>query len=188
MARLTRRDRLQYRLDTFMSRGPSVLVVGLLAATCLVILAIAILITVVGWGAESGFNFLAVIWRTFLTTLDPGTVANFLGGAATPGYLLALLGATLFGVFVTSIFIGILVTAIQGRLEELRKGHSTVIENGHTVILGWSPQIFTILGELIVANANQRRSTIVVLAPRDKVEMEDAIRAQVSRSGHTKIV
>jgi voltage-gated potassium channel Kch len=188
MARPTRRDRLQYRLDGFMSRGPSVLIVGLFAATLLVVLLIAIVIVAVGWGSESGFNFLDVIWRTFLTTLDPGTVANFLGGTSSPGYLLALLGATLFGVFVTSIFIGILVTAIQGRLEELRKGHSTVIETGHTVILGWSPQIFTILAELIVANANQRRRSIVVLAPRDKVQMEDEIRAQVGRSGHTRIV
>jgi voltage-gated potassium channel Kch len=188
MARPTRRDRLQYRLDGFMSRGPSVLIVGLLAATLLVVLVIAIVIVVVGWGSESGFNFLDVIWRTFLTTLDPGTVANFLGGTSSPGYLLALLGATLFGVFVTSIFIGILVTAIQGRLEELRKGHSTVIETGHTVILGWSPQIFTILAELVVANANRRRSSIVILAPRDKVQMEDEIRAQVGRGGRTRIV
>jgi voltage-gated potassium channel Kch len=171
-----------------MSRGPGVLVVGLFAATLFVVLIIATLIMLVGWGPESGFGFLDVIWRAFLTTLDPGTVANFLGGTASPGFLLAMLGATLFGIFGTSILIGILVTAIQGRLDELRKGHSTVIETGHTVILGWSPQILTILSELVVANTNERHSSIVVLAPRDKVQMEDAIRAQVGATGHTKIV
>lgn len=188
MARLTRRDRFQYRVDSFMSRGPGVLIVGLFAATLLIVLVLAVLISAFGWGEESGFNFLDVIWRAFLTTLDPGTVANFLGGAASPGFLLTLLGATLFGIFITSILIGILVTAIQGRLEELRKGRSTVIETGHTVILGWSPQIFTILSELVVANANQPRSSVVVLAPRDKVAMEDEIRAQVGATRRTKVV
>ena len=32
----------------------------------------------------------------------------------------------------------------EGRLDELRKGRSRVIEDGHTVILGWSQSIFTI--------------------------------------------
>ncbi len=169
------RDRLRYRVDDFLSRGPAILIGVLFGATLLAVLFVAVVITLVGWGAESGFNFLDVIWRAFLTTLDPGTVANFLGGSSSPGYLSALLIATLFGIFVTSILIGILVTALQSRLEELRKGHSTVIETGHTVILGWSPQVFTIIAELVVANANQPRRAIVVLAPRDKVEMEDEI-------------
>ena len=188
MARLTRRDRLQYRLDELMSRGPGVLVLGLFMATFLVILVIASVVTLLGWGADSSFEFVDVIWRAFLTTLDPGTVANFLGGSATPPFMLAMLVTTLFGIFVTSILIGILVTAVQGRLEELRKGRSTVLETGHTVILGWSPQILTILAELVVANANRRRSSVVVLAPRDKVEMEDEIHAQVGGTGRMKIV
>jgi ion channel POLLUX/CASTOR len=39
-----------------------------------------------------------------------------------------------------------------------------VAERDHTVILGWSPQIFTVLSELIRANENQRRACIAVLA------------------------
>ncbi|MDQ6794393.1 MAG: potassium transporter TrkA, partial [Chloroflexota bacterium] len=188
MARWSRRNKIEYRLDGLMSRGPGVLVVGLFGATLVVVLIISAVIMFVGWGAESGFGPLDVIWRAFLTTLDPGTVANFLGGSASAGFLVAMLVATLFGIFGTSILIGILVTAIQARLDQLRKGHSTVLELGHTVILGWSPQILTILSELVLANANQRRSSIVVLAPRDKVEMEDDIRARVGATGHTKVV
>ena len=56
------------------------------------------------------------------------------------------------------------------------------IEVGQTVILGWSPQIFTMLSELTLANENQRHATIVVLADRDKVEMEDQIRERVAPS------
>ena len=188
MARWTRRQRLEYRLDGLMSRGPGILVASLFLATLLVVLAVSAVIVIVGWGDASGFGPLDVIWRAFLTTLDPGTVANFLGGTATAGFLLAMLVATLVGIFLTSILIGILVTGIQARLDQLGKGHSAVLEAGHTVILGWSPHILTILSELVIANANQRRSAIVVLAPRDKVEMEDEIKARVGHTGGTKVV
>ena len=66
--------------------------------------------------------------------------------------VLAMLVVTLAGIFITSIFIAIVVTAIQTRLEELRKGRSLVVESGHVVILGWSQQIFTVISELVVAN------------------------------------
>ena len=77
---------------------------------------------------------------------------------------------------------------MQDRLAELRKGRSTVVEREHTVILGWSQQIHTVISEIVEANANQPRRSIVVLAERDKVEMEDEIRARVGSTGKTKLV
>ena len=73
-------------------------------------------------------------------------------------------------------------------LRPLRKGRSRVIEAGHTIILGWSEQVFPIISELVIANANQPKSCIVVLAPVDKVEMEDAIRDKVGATGRTRVV
>ncbi|MEZ4595609.1 MAG: potassium transporter TrkA [Chloroflexota bacterium] len=188
MTRHTLRRRLRYRLDRFLSRGPGVLVLGLFGATLLVVVALGIVVVLLGWATESGLNDLDVVWRAFLTTLDPGTVANFLGERYSAGLMLAFLGATLFGILLTSILIGILVTGLQNRLEELRKGRSIVVEDGHTVILGWSQQIFTIVSELALAAANQRRSSIVVLAGRDKVAMQDEIRAHVGSTGRTRVV
>lgn len=63
-----------------------------------------------------------------------------------------------------------------------------MLETGHTLVLGWSPKLFTVLAELGVANANLPRSVVVVLAPRDKVEMEDEIRARVGDLGRTRVV
>lgn len=74
-----------------------------------------------------------------------------------------------------STLVGLITTGINGRIMLLRRGHSTVLESGHTVLLGWSDQIFPVVGELVAANANQRRSAIAVLAPKDKVEMEEEI-------------
>ncbi len=73
-------------------------------------------------------------------------------------------------------------------MDELRKGRSQVLESGHTLILGWSPQVFTILSELMIANENQKKARIVILAEKDKVEMEEEVRERVTVVGKTKII
>lgn len=166
-------------------------VLALFGITAVVVLVVSLIVWAVGLAnADSSDNLTLpeVIWRAILTTIDTGAVGNYTGGPATAGFLIAMLGVTLVGIFLTSVLIGILVTGIQGRLEELRKGRSRVLEEGQTVILGWSQTIFTILSELVVANENQHRSVIVILADRSKVEMEDEIKARVGDTGRTRIV
>lgn len=99
-----------------------------------------------------------------------------------------MLLTTLGGIFIVSALIGIIATGFNTKLEELRKGRSFVIESGHTLILGWSPTIFTIIRQLILAKANQSYSAIVILAEKDKVEMEDEIRVKVGSTGRTRII
>ena len=195
MQKVSFRERLRYRVDNLMSRGPAPVVLGLFAITILVALFVSVFVYLAGWGSlgdpvngGQDFTFPDIIWRAVLTTIDSGAVGNYTGTPVTVGFLLAMFAVTLVGIFFTSIFIGVLVTGIQARLDELRKGRSRVLETNQTVILGWSQQIFTVLSELVVANANQRRSAIVVLADRDKVEMEDAIKARVGDPGRTRII
>lgn len=187
MRTVTARDRIRYRVDNLLARGTAPLIAGLFVVTAVVVLAVSALVWFAGLVAP-GFDIFDVIWRAILTTIDTGAVGNYTGGAFGPGFLIAMLLVTLVGIFITSILIGILVTGLQGRLEELRKGRSVVLESGHTVILGWSQQIFTVISELVTANENQRGRAIVVLADRDKVEMEDEIRSRVKRTGRTRIV
>ena len=95
---------------------------------------------------------------------------------------------TLGGIFVISTLIGVLNNALEVKLGELRKGRSLVIEADHTLILGWSPQIFTIIAELVIANEHRERSCIVVLGEKDKVEMEDEIREKIPNTRTTHVV
>jgi voltage-gated potassium channel Kch len=185
----TFRERLRYRFDAFMSRGTLALILGLFAISALMILGVSFVITLLGevTGAmdRDDLTFLDIAWMSLLRTLDSGTMG---GDTGRPGFLLAMLLITLGGIFIVAILIGIISTGIEGRLDELRKGRSRVIEEGHTVILGWSQSIFTIVEELIEANANKRRQHIVILADRDKVEMEDELRARVKNRKSTTIV
>jgi voltage-gated potassium channel Kch len=179
----TWRDRLRYRIDEFFGRGTIALIVGLFAVSLLIVLAIAVVVSAAG--IDEGHPLPELIWMGLLRTLDPGTMG---GDAGSLGFLAAMLALTLGGIFVISALIGIINTGIQGRLAELRKGRSRVIESDHIVILGWSQQVFTILSELIAANASRGGGTIVVLADRDKVEMEDEIRTRISDTRGTRIV
>ncbi len=105
-------------------------------------------------------------------------------------YVFSMLFISLGSLFLVSILIGVLTTGIEDRVRSLRKGRSRILESGHTVILGWDNQIFTIISELVTANKNRPRSRacIVVLGNKDKVEMEDEIRHKLGPIRHTRVI
>lgn len=180
-------DRLRYQFDNFMSRGTIALIGGLFTLS-LVVIFLASIIIVVG-GIRPGdegerLTFWEAAWESLMRTLDSGTM----GGDTGWGYRVVMFFVTLGGVFVISTLIGVLTSGIEDKMDELRKGRSRVIESGHTVILGWSQQIFSVISELAAANENQAHSCIVIMADRDKVEMEDEIRAVLGKTGRTRIV
>ncbi|MCX5264507.1 hypothetical protein [Streptomyces sp. NBC_00199] len=47
------------------------------------------------------------------------------------------------------------------------------MDAGHSVVLGWSEQVHTVVAELIAARAHRRWGAVVVLADRDRTEMEE---------------
>ncbi len=100
-----------------------------------------------------------------------------------------MLVVTFGGIFVVSALIGIINNGLEDKLDELRKGRSVVLENDHTVILGWTPQVFTIISELVLANESRKSgAVIVVLADHDKVEMEDAISERIPDTKNTRVI
>jgi voltage-gated potassium channel Kch len=119
-----------------------------------------------------------------MRTLDAGTM----GGDAGWSYRFVMFAVTLGGVFIISTLIGVLTSGVEGKLEELRKGRSVVVESDHTVILGWSSQIFTVVSELVEANASNRKACVAILADKDKVEMEDELRDKVGNTRSTRVV
>ena len=99
-----------------------------------------------------------------------------------------MLSATVGGIILVATLISIINAGLSTKLDELRKGHSQVIERDHIVILGWSPQIFPVISELVLANASRKNQRIVVLADQDMIEMHDAIRQRVPDTRTTRIV
>ncbi len=183
------RARLRYAFDNSMAKGTPALVAWLGVVTLALIVVFALVTTVFSLRtAQQDSEHEGFFWELFqalMHALDPGTVA---GDSGSWRFLLTMLALTLGGLFVVSALIGIIAAGIDSRLADLRRGRSRVIESGHTVILGWSEAVFTILAELAVANESARRSVVVVLADRDKVEMEEEIREKLAALGRTRVV
>ncbi len=173
------RERAQYLFDRSMSAG-TVALIGWLAALSLAIIVVASLfIVVVGITPEDGerHGFIETAWESLMRTLDSGTVGGDFGWP----YRIVMLTVTIAGIFIFSALIGVLSTGLEAKIAELRKGRSRVLEQGHTIILNWSPSIVDIVNELALANMGGKPSQIVILGTRDKVEMEDEIAAKAPR-------
>ncbi|MBO5867489.1 MAG: hypothetical protein J6Q54_01115, partial [Oscillospiraceae bacterium] len=182
MQKKDKREKFRYWLDCVISKGP-------ITMTLLLFGVMISMVGLIGLGAyvvsdEGGYLY--QLWMSLMHTLDAGTLA----GDATDNwlYLLFMSMATLCGMFVTSVLIGIVTTSVESKLKDLSKGTSIVQEQGHTVIIGFDDNIISILSELIEANANHKNACIVILGDESKEAMEDAIAARIPDTRTTRII
>ncbi|HMQ79738.1 MAG TPA: TrkA C-terminal domain-containing protein [Ignavibacteria bacterium] len=180
------RQKLRYKFDNLMAKGPIALIGWLGILSLVLVVVAALILTVTGFTQDDGetMNFVEASWKSLMRTLDPGTM----GGDTGWGFRIIMLGVTLGGIFIVSTLIGVLASGISNKLDELRKGHSFVVEKGHTLILGWSEKIFPIISELLIANENQKNPVIVILGHPDKVAMEDEIKSRMPDTKNTRVI
>ncbi len=179
-------QKLRYRFDNLMAKGTVALIGWLGILSLMLVTAAGIVLTITGFQQTDGeaLDFIEAAWESLMRTLDPGTM----GGDTGWGFRIIMLCVTLGGIFIVSTLIGVLASGISNKLDELRKGHSFVVEKGHTLILGWSEKIFPIISELLIANENQKSPVIVILGSQDKVVMEDEIKARIPDTKNTRII
>lgn len=187
MKKISFSDRIKYRFDNFVSQGTISMIKGLGVITLVVISLFGGFLLLLGLHPdhESDFDIFESVWVNLTHALDPGVLGNH--DENWPFRLFMLL-TTVLGLVIISTLIGLVSNGILTKLEVLRKGRSFVIEKDHVLILGWSSKIFTIIPEIVEANENQKRGVIVILAAKDKVEMEDEIRDKVGSTGNTKVI
>ena len=178
------KEKWQYAFDNYMSKGTPALIMGLAVISMLLIVGVSLFVWVTRTAPEE-IDLPQLIWMSMMRTFDAGTMGGDTGSGL---FLLSMLFVTMAGIFVISTLIGILSSGLDTKLAELRRGRSKVIERGHTVILGWNEQIFSILSELAIANQNVAKPCVVVLGNRDKTEMEEEIHERMSNLKHLRIV
>lgn len=184
-------ERLRYWFDNWMSKGTVALMALLGVATLLFVIVMSALTVALLLIFPDGINRVDeddtawdVFWGSLMRTLDPGTM----GGDEGWLFRLLMLVVTIGGLIIVASLIGIVSGAFDSKVDELRKGRSRVLEEDHTLILGWSSKVFPIVNEIATANISRGRSAIVILADRDKVEMEDDLKTQVPDTGKTRII
>lgn len=184
------RERLSYRFDRFMERGTIALIAGLFVISVVIVVGIVVLVVITGGDRDPDTGEMVrdvptLLWMSMLRTLDPGTMG---GDTGSWTFIFPMLAVTFGGIFIISTLIGILNTGLQDKLANLRKGRSRVLERDHVVILGWSQQIFPVISELLAGGGGRSRNAIVVLADRDRVEMESEIHERVKVPRRARIV
>ncbi|MBQ4447979.1 MAG: hypothetical protein II897_06765 [Clostridia bacterium] len=161
------KDRFQYWFDNRMSKGTLGLIRVLIIAS--VILAVIIAVLIIAFGFNDGENT-SVIWDS-ITTLINAWMPSFEDGS--PGYIILMSIVAIAGVLFTSVLIGIVTSAIEEKIDNLKRGNSLVLEKDHIVVLGFNPGEFSLLNQLILAAAG---------APACVVIAEDLEREEIERS------
>ena len=183
------RGRLRYAFDNTMARGTPALIGWLVVATATLVALVSIVVLLGDFAPEDEDGGKPGVVRQFFNSLlhamDPGTVA---GDEGKWPFLALMLLLTIAGLLIVSALIGVLATGLDRKIEELRKGRSAVLERDHTLVLGWSETVFTVLSELAIANENEPDPSVVILADRDRVEMEDLVRAKVPDLRNTRVI
>lgn len=177
------RRRLRYRFDNSLAHGPLALI-GWLGAVVLTIVLVGAAAAALLLHGGGGRGFLGQLWETLIRVLD---ASAFESEQAWPSRLVGL-GITLAGIFIGGSLIGLIATALDQRVADVSTGRSPVLEAGHTLVLGWSARLPTIVEELVVANESLSHPAIVVLAPRPVRDMEAELRERVGDTKRTRVV
>lgn len=180
------KERIKYEFENTLSKG-TIAIIGWLALLSILIVIVAGTIITLGQisqNPEEKLEFFEAAWQSLMHALDAGAVGADQGWT----FRFVMLLVTIGGIFILSSLIGVLTSGLESKLEEMRKGRSRVLEKNHTLILGWSGKIFPIISEIIIANSNLKRASIVILAEKDKVEMEDELNAKIPDTKTTRII
>ncbi|XP_034685055.1 ion channel CASTOR-like isoform X3 [Vitis riparia] len=154
---------LAYQVDAFLSVHPYAKPLALLVATLLLIClgGLALFGVTVDSLADS-------LWLSWTYIADSGNHANSEG----IGPRLVSVSISFGGMLIFAMMLGLVSDAISEKLDSLRKGRSEVVEQNHTLILGWSDKLGSLLNQLSIANESLDGGIVVVMAERDKEEME----------------
>eukprot|EP01018_Ginkgo_biloba_P015580 Gb_31318 [translate_table: standard] len=124
--------RIAYRVDVFFSICPYAKPLALLLATVL-------LIGVGGLAllAVSDDSIWDALWMSWTFVADSGNHTSSVG----TGPRIVSVSISLGGMLIFAMMLGLVSDAISEKVDSLRKGKSEVIENNHTLILGWSDKL-----------------------------------------------
>ncbi|HSZ26270.1 MAG TPA: hypothetical protein VK766_11140 [Cytophagaceae bacterium] len=186
MQKIPFNERFRYWVDNIISKGTPALIIGLGIVFFAVAFITGVIVYIAHIAESDGprMEFFESFWQSLMHVIDQGTVTGESGWA----YRIIMFPVSLIGILLVSTLVSILNAGFQVKLDEMKKGKSIILEENQTVILGWSSKIFPIVSELILANLNQSKSCIVILADMDKTKMEDEIKTKVGNTGKTKVI
>ena len=177
--------RFDYWFDNRMAKGS----LGLTRALIIVTLVFAVLmgLLIYKYGNMGDGNMgdaVSSIWESITTIIDPEMPEY---DAENPIHLVLMSIIAIAGVLFASVLIGIITSAIEEKIDSLKRGNSLVLEKGHIVVLGFCPGEYTLLHQLILASAG-KPTCIVVAEDMDREDMEQSIIENLDIPKNVRIV
>ncbi len=169
------RKRFRYWLDYRMAAGTASMIKLLLVMVLTVVLFVTLIVLLLHMQTD-GRSALAVFWDNLRSAMSSSFPASD-SGSLLYIILYTLLGLT--GMIFTGMLIGIFSTTIRGRIIALQKENPEIIEENHTVILGFRIGEYALLKEMIEATEDAKR-TIILIEDLERQDMEQAIRRNIN--------
>ncbi|XP_071725584.1 probable ion channel POLLUX isoform X1 [Rutidosis leptorrhynchoides] len=157
------KKRIAYMVDVCFSIYPYAKLLALLFATIFLIAFGGLALYAVSDG-----SFAEALWLSWTFVADSGNHADRVG----TGPRIVSVSISSGGMLIFAMMLGLVSDAISEKVDSLRKGKSEVIESNHILVLGWSDKLGSLLKQLAIANKSIGGGVVVVLAERDKEEME----------------
>ena len=181
-------NRLKYGIDNFMSKGSSSIFFALLSLFLVgfVIMVIIRLFANLLMPDDTLNSWAEIPWRVYVAVME-GSAAETDGDSNWLAKISSIIGV-LVGLILFSSMVAFITSVFEAKLDELKRGRSIVLENGHTLILGFGDRILEIIRELIEANESEPDDSIVILAENDKEEMDNIIRDNITDTLTTRII
>jgi voltage-gated potassium channel Kch len=176
------KERFSYWFDNRIARGSLGLIRFLIVVS--IVLAVVIAGLIILFGFHEDEPAAAVFWDSIATLLNAWMPYS---GDGSLGYIILMAVCAIAGVLFTSVLIGIITSAIEEKIIEMRRGNSQVLESGHTVILGFYPGEYTLLRQLVLAAAG-KDACVVVADDMEREEMEQSIEENVESPRNFRIV
>ena len=172
--------KIQYWLDKKLSKG-MINVFKLLTMSVLgVVVFIAVLISLFNLKD----NFFKALWDSLATTINAYVPSSDDGSA---GYIILNTVTAVVGLLFSSILIGMISSAIEEKIRNLRKGNLVVLEQDHYVILGYNHGEHGLIKQ-IIQNGEKGRKCIVILTDLEKPEIEDDISNSLKIERNVEII
>lgn len=180
--RFSLKDRFRYWFDNRMTGGSLGLIRILIIASILLAVIIAALIILFRFNEEG--ETASVFWDSIATVIN-AWMPSFEDGS--PGYVILMSVTAIAGVLFTSVLIGIITSAIEEKIDNLKRGNSMVLEKGHIIILGFSPGEYTLIRQLILASSG-KSARIVVAEDMDREEIEQDLKDNLEIPKNVRII
>jgi hypothetical protein len=166
--------RLQYHFDNFMSKGGLSLFLALLAG----FLAAFVIMTIIRYIAKLFFPDKNISTFFGLIVGVINQLTGLSGLEDNPSVIDLIVGlVTIFlGLVLFSSLVAFITQQFEAKIESLKQGKSDVIEENHTLILGFDEKLVDIIEELSIANLSEKKATVVILSEQEKPVLDDLLR------------